>query len=115
MPRQRWVYRKDETTGEVRAIEVDTGYTGAERRAPVTTEALVYGNAGRATDGTPIDSRTKHRDYMKQHGLAMATDYTETWSKAEAAREAAREGNFDRQARREAIARAVYTSPRGRK
>jgi len=36
----------------------------------------------RATDGTDISSRAKHREYMKIHGLTTADDFTETWKKA---------------------------------
>lgn len=40
----------------------------------------------RATDGSDISSRTKHREYMKRHGLTTADDYKEAWAKAEKAR-----------------------------
>ena len=40
-----------------------------------------------ATDGTPIDSRTKHREYMKSKGLAMTGDFTDTWASAAKERE----------------------------
>lgn len=36
----------------------------------------------RATDGTPIDSRTKHREYMKINGLTTMDDFKGTWDKA---------------------------------
>jgi 2-polyprenyl-6-methoxyphenol hydroxylase-like FAD-dependent oxidoreductase len=41
----------------------------------------------RATDGTDIGSRTKHREYMKKHGLTTADDYSSSWAKAKEARE----------------------------
>jgi hypothetical protein len=41
----------------------------------------------RATDGTMIDTRTKHRDYMKQRGLTTIDDYTDHFAQAEKARE----------------------------
>lgn len=34
----------------------------------------------RATDGTPIDSRTKHRNYMKANNLALADDFKSHWA-----------------------------------
>jgi hypothetical protein len=34
----------------------------------------------KATDGTDISSRTKHREYMKRNGLTMMDDFKETWS-----------------------------------
>ena len=43
-----------------------------------------------ATDGTPINSRTKHREYMKSRGLAMTQDFKDTWASAAKEREAIR-------------------------
>jgi hypothetical protein len=34
-------------------------------------------------DGTVIDSRKKHRDYMKRTGLTTIDDFTQTWATAE--------------------------------
>jgi hypothetical protein len=36
----------------------------------------------KATDGTDISSRTKHREYMKANGLTTMDDFKEEWSKA---------------------------------
>ena len=36
----------------------------------------------RATDGTPINSRSKHRQYMAQRGLTTADDFTNEWKNA---------------------------------
>lgn len=41
----------------------------------------------RATDGTDISTRKKHRDYMKRHGLTTADDYKDFWSKKKIERE----------------------------
>jgi uncharacterized protein (UPF0262 family) len=41
----------------------------------------------RATDGTDISTRKKHRDYMKRHGLTTADDYKDSWSKKKIERE----------------------------
>ena len=68
-------------------VEVDR----AGRALPVDSGAL-WGDRGyaglRATDGTPIDSRTKHREYMRMHGLTTADDFTDEWRAAAARREA---------------------------
>lgn len=37
----------------------------------------------RASDGTDISTRTKHRKYMREHGLTTMDDFTETWKRAE--------------------------------
>ena len=36
----------------------------------------------RATDGTDISSRAKHREYMKTHGLTTMDDFKDEWKKA---------------------------------
>jgi hypothetical protein len=41
----------------------------------------------RATDGTDISSRTKHREYMKRNNLTTIDDFKQTWADAGAARE----------------------------
>lgn len=45
-----------------------------------------------ASDGADISTRTKHREYMKQKDLCMASDYKQTWKDAAKAREAIRTG-----------------------
>lgn len=52
----------------------------------------------RATDGTDISSRSKHREYMAANGLTMADDFKNTWAKAQAQRDAyhQRGGSFSR-------------------
>jgi len=41
----------------------------------------------RATDGTDIGTRKKHREYMKRHGLTTVDDYKQTWAKKQQERE----------------------------
>lgn len=36
----------------------------------------------RATDGTPIDTRAKHREYMRTHNVTTADDFADTWKRA---------------------------------
>ena len=62
----------------------------------------------RAQDGTDISSRSKHREYMKRHGLTTADDYTTTWAKAEKAREAYRRGESGGAITRNDIAEAWH-------
>lgn len=61
----------------------------------------------RSTDGTPIDSRTKHREYMKRHGLTVADDFKETWAKSQKEREAYRAGTFKDRELRETLTESV--------
>lgn len=42
----------------------------------------------RAPDGTPIDTRAKHREYMRINNLTTVDDYAQTWRKDAEARAA---------------------------
>jgi predicted nucleic acid-binding Zn ribbon protein len=42
----------------------------------------------RATDGTDISSRAKHRAYMKAHNVTTVDDFKDTWARAAREREA---------------------------
>lgn len=53
----------------------------------------------RATDGTPIDTRAKHRAYMKERGLTTMDDFTQTWKREAEAREARLAGHDPSRAR----------------
>lgn len=53
----------------------------------------------RATDGSDISSRKKHRDYMRRNNLTTTDDFKDTWARAQQEREAYRErgGSIRRQ------------------
>lgn len=73
-------------------ISLDSDW-GTPRRAEF--DMLVndrHYNDLKATDGTDISSRAKHREYMKRNNLATADDFKETWKRAEAQREAYYQG-----------------------
>lgn len=57
----------------------------------------------RATDGTDISTRAKHRAYMRANNLAMADDFKETWKAATKERENTRIPGL-----RDSIGRAMY-------
>jgi hypothetical protein len=94
MTRRRWI--QDRITGEL--IEVTPDYQPELR----TDSGALWGDRSydglRATDGTDISSRTKHRDYMKANGLATADDFKETWAKSQQQRDHYRQhgGTFSR-------------------
>ena len=59
-------------------------------------------------EGEVIDSRKKHRAYMKHHGLTTMDDFKQTWADAAKQREQHfTDGSNDRSARREAIERTI--------
>jgi hypothetical protein len=60
-----------------------------------------------AHDGTVIDSRKKHRAYMRRHGLTTTDDFKKTWDEAAKRRADVFEGRHDKAERARAIARAM--------
>lgn len=86
MTRRRWI--QDRNTGEL--IEVTPDYK-QEPRDSARTNGVLWNDREydgvRATDGTDISSRTKHREYMKRHGLTTVDDFKDTWAKTQEQRE----------------------------
>ena len=69
----------------------------------------------KAHDGTVINSRRKHREYMRRHGLTTMDDYGRAWKDAEKRRaEYFGGGNPDKAARLDAVRRAVEAHTRGK-
>lgn len=64
----------------------------------------------RATDGTDISSRTKHREYMKSKGLALTSDFKEQWGRAQSERDALRNGTFQDKELRAEVTKQVHTA-----
>jgi putative FmdB family regulatory protein len=54
-----------------------------------------------STDGVNIGSRSRHRQYMKDKGVTMASDYRNTWATAQREREKLRSGAPDATLRKE--------------
>jgi hypothetical protein len=71
------------------------------------SDRLYSGKPFKAHDGTVIDSKRKHREYMKRHNLTTMDDYSKTWREAEQRREEVFTGKHDREARRAQVARAM--------
>ncbi len=95
--RGRFVYRDGQM------VSVDEDWTDATSRAQTATEELTYARL-KATDGTDISSRKKHREYLKANGLCQASDYSKEYQeKAAASRERAED-----KARHEMVERNAY-------
>jgi len=63
-------------------IEVTADYSPDPRNSDSTLwHDRGYENL-KATDGTDISTRTKHREYMKANGLTTVDDFQKTWDKA---------------------------------
>lgn len=67
-----------------------------------------YYDGLRASDGTDISSRTKHREYMKRTGLTTADDFKGEWKKAEERRREVKSGTFKDKELRAAITEQVH-------
>jgi hypothetical protein len=102
MTRRRFI--QDRQTGEL--IEVTADYQPELR----TDSGALWGDRSydglRATDGTDISSRTKHREYMRANNVTTMDDFKGTWAKAQEQRERlfTQGGTF----RREDVARAIH-------
>lgn len=102
MTRRRYI--QDPKTHEL--IEVTANYDAPTRNDAGVLWGDRHYEGVRATDGSDISSRTKHREYMKANGVTMADDFKETWAKAQQARESyyQRGGSFSKSD----IERAMY-------
>lgn len=83
MTRRRWIYPKN---GEPYEVGDDFVNTRGEN-----TDASLWNDRGydglRATDGAPINSRKKHREYMRANDLTTMDDFKSTWKKEEVTRQ----------------------------
>ena len=110
MTRRTYVY--DEATGKM-----------VEGRSPGRTEGSgdgwkfsdrLYSAAPFVgVDGTVIDSKRKHRAYMKKHNLTTADDFTNEWKQKRAERDKFYTEGGDRDERRRQIAQIVEAKSRG--
>jgi hypothetical protein len=84
MSRKRYIQMREPP---YELIEVTADYQPELR----TDSGALWGDRSydglKATDGTDISSRTKHREYMKANNLATVDDFKQTWAKAQQQRE----------------------------
>lgn len=73
------------------------------------SDRIYSGKPFKAHDGTVIDSKKKHREYMKRHGLTTMDDFKGTWDRAAQKRAAFYEGRDPdiRRERRDDLGRAI--------
>jgi hypothetical protein len=106
MSRRRWVYINGE------GIELTPDTVLPDRASTQSHDGLLWNDRHyqglAATDGTPIDSRTKHREYMKRHNLTTMDDFTETFKREEKKRDAYRTEGRGGAVSREHIERAIH-------
>lgn len=106
MARRRWVY----VDGE--AIEVTPDTVLPDRASTQSYDGLLWNDRHyqgmQATDGTPIDSRTKHREYMKRHNLTTMDDFSETFKREQKRRDEYRTSGKGGAVTRDDIGRAIH-------
>lgn len=83
---------------------------GAPMARRITTTAPVFVSEAhyeglRASDGTDISTREKHRAYMRARGLTTIDDYAQQWQRDERARRESMAGSDP--TRRQDIAEAI--------
>jgi len=110
--RARYYYRPGHPKANANGF-VSEEDLGSWQDTPLARNAAImmdrfYENT-KATDGTDIGSRRKHREYMKQHGLTTIDEYGPGyWQSREKERQQIASGEADRKERREQIGRAAY-------
>jgi hypothetical protein len=95
----RWVYINGvaHEAGSGAGLAVDSGVLWGDR-----------GYEGmRTTDGVPIDTRSKHREYMRANGLTTMDDFKGTWERAEKQRNAYRTEGKGGAVTKEVVAQAI--------
>ena len=99
----RRTYHYDEATRTM--VEGPAPARGAS--PSIVSDRLYSDRPFRGHDGTLIDSRRKHRDYLKRHNLTTADDFKEVWKeKAEERAKFFKEGD-QREERRADVLKAV--------
>lgn len=96
-------------------IQVDADWKQADVGPSLKSEEEVYGSVSPATDGTRLDSKRRHSQYMKDNNLTIDSDFKQTWAEAEQRRARVSVGDFDHKARREALERAAYQVEKNRR
>lgn len=96
MTRRR--YRWNEETQQLEELSADVEVTP---RLQIQTGNHYEGL--RATDGTRIDTRKRHSEYMRREGVGLASDFRKTIAEAPKRRAAE-----EKAARREVVARVTH-------
>ena len=97
MSRRKWIQRR-QPDGTSEMVEVDPFNYRPKLRSCDLTDRLIsesHYEGVRATDGTPIDTRARHKRYMEEHGVCHAGDFSPEYYQNKRA-EIAREDKRDR-------------------
>lgn len=91
MVRGKWIFNPKTQQLEEYGAAVEAG---ANIGLQINTDSHYEGL--RTTDGVPVNSRRKHRQYMKDNDLALVGDYKESWKRAEKIRNDPATGRAER-------------------
>jgi hypothetical protein len=100
--RRKFIY--DEKAGKL--VEVTPHHAPQSARDAGALWGDRHYDGMRATDGTDISTRTRHRAYMKQHNVTTADDFSSTWERSRESREKYYTGGGS--FRKEDIHRAIH-------
>lgn len=109
----RRTFRYNKELGEMVEIIPGQDFESSQRN-----DGLLWGDRHyegmQATDGSDISSRSKHREYMKQHNLTTVDDFKNTWADNAKKREAYFTKGEGGATRKEDVARAISELERRR-
>lgn len=113
MSRKTYVYREGRGLVEVERMPpgprvhliTDRAY---ENLTPVITKLARDKEGNVEVQTRDISSRTKHREYMKENGLALYSDFEQTWARDARERADIATGNQSDRELREALGAAAY-------
>jgi len=105
MARKTWHY--DPELGEMVEGPAPRRVDGPSGDGWRYSDRLYSASPFKAHDGTIIDTKKKHREYMKRHNLTTIDDMTGVWEKAAKEREKFFKGQHDTEQRRRDIIDAI--------
>lgn len=105
--KRRWIQMR---TPPYDLVEVTPDYAPPPDRSK--TDSALWGDRGYVNlppeQGEQVDSRTKHREYMRRHGLTTMDDFADEWQRAEKARDDYRTSGKGGAVTKDDIARAIW-------
>lgn len=105
MSRRRFIYPADGSP----SFEVGAEYVAPSRQ---TTDGVLWNDRSYENlppeNGEAINSRSRHREYMRKHGVTTVDDFKDTWKQAEKQRDEYRTTGKGGAVTRDDIGRAIH-------
>jgi hypothetical protein len=108
----RATYWWNEAEGKLERID----YVPERTKVPLIGDQVYENATPLPGSGELLNTKAKHRAYMKEKGLTTMDDFKDTWAKAAVERQQALTpgAGYDRKRRREAISKALYMLESGK-